>query len=89
MEVLIEGVKYVRIDQEVAVNDYITVLEWISCHDRSYVADVLKVKAVDLPFVVVNRLNRHHDKEDVIKLDLRELLIKQLSTDFVISYLKK
>lgn len=71
------------------VDQFITVLEWINHRDYSYVSDVLKVKAVDYPFVVVHRLNRFHEHYDVIKLDLRRVKFKKLSLDYVGAYLNK
>lgn len=71
------------------IDQFITVLKWLSHTDYSYVSDILKVKAVDYPFVVVNRLNKFNDKHDVIKLDLRRIEFKKLSLDYVHAYLNQ
>lgn len=71
------------------IDQLITVLKWLSHLDYSYVSDVLKVKAVDYPFVVVHRLNKFNDKYDVIKLDLRRIEFKKLSLDYVDAYLNQ
>ena len=81
-------------DGAIKAGMYITILEWhkfkvtdfntgkeVERQDQSYVGDTLKIKAVDLPFLIVERVDRPAPYS--INLDLRKLEIKELSDEFV------
>lgn len=56
--------------EEIELNSIVTILKWKSHQDRSWVGDILKVKAIDLPFVVLefqqgwNKGNTHSFHEN-------------------------
>ena len=71
---------------EMKVGDYITVLNWITLQDRSYVGDTLKIIAVDWPFMRVEKdimMNGTRKKLFEVILDLREVEIKKLSSEMI------
>lgn len=56
----------------------------ITYTDRSYVGDVLRVEAIDLPFIVVTTSSHSILLRGVpIKLDTREVLLKELADAYV------
>jgi len=50
--------------------------------DRSWCGDVLKVEAVDLPYVVVSHPNQSYYDSNT-KLDTREVKLMELSAEYV------
>lgn len=81
---------------EIAKGHFVTVLKWLprefpavrmlgfdgGTHvDRSWVGDVLEVMAVDLPFIVVE--HRSASGYNPIQLNMDELVLKELSPEFV------
>lgn len=88
---------------EIAVNQYLTVFEWepviqepdgifttntITYRDNSYKGDILKVTAVDLPFVVVERIYGFSFGSP-LTLDTRRVKLMELSPEFIAAKTKK
>ena len=85
---------------EIAVGQFITVLEWLSREipadpfgglfggspivtqhkDHSWCGDILKVEAVDLPYIVVRET---YEKAKPFNIDTRELKLMELSKEYV------
>jgi len=71
---------------DISVGKYITIMEWKSHEDYSYMGDVLLVKAVSLPFVVVDYLIRGgYVVLSGIRLDVRRVDFMALSPDYVMA----
>lgn len=73
------------------VGDFVTVDKWISRQDRGYVGDVLEIKAINDPFIVVER---YHITANVFyapfyrfTLNTKEVALRGLTQDFVEAYL--
>lgn len=72
--------KILTID-ELKVDQYITIHSWNN-GDHSWVGEVLKVKAVQLPFIAVIEHQNHNDG-GFISLDTRLLTLMELSPEYV------
>lgn len=59
-------------------------------HDCSYNGNVLRVKAISLPFIVVERLTGRHGcpyLATTLTLDIREVVLSRLTDEFVAAVL--
>jgi hypothetical protein len=83
---------------ELAVGQFVTVLEWEPIvhepdgmftttktvyRDNSYKGDVLKVAAIDLPFLIVDRQSKYEFERNAIKLDTRRVSLMELSPEYI------
>ena len=71
---------------KIKVGDIVTVYEWepypSGVRDRSYVGEALKIRAIDSPFIVMERLEDRIFNSPMT-LDLRMVHLKKLSKTFV------
>ena len=77
------------IEQIIEVGDFITVVEWTSHKDNSYRGDCLEVLAVDENLL---RVQRHVGNGilrdwDHITLNLDQVVVRELSDDFVAEFM--
>ena len=73
---------------DISVGQYLTVREWLSFKDNSYLGDVLVVKAVNLPFVALGRLENGGRGQlsacvSIITLDIRQVDLIRLNPEYV------
>jgi len=68
--------KVIEVD-DLEVGMFVTVLEWHD-DDQSYVGEVLKVMAIDAPFVAANRAG----ETECVDLDTRKLRLAQVSDEY-------
>ena len=71
--------------EQIKVGDYVTVVKWVGVTDRSYVGNVLKVKAVDAPFYAVKDIR--YERQSLISLHGDHVVLKKLSDDYVKAFL--
>jgi hypothetical protein len=67
---------------ELKIGQKVTVLSWVFPDgDNSYKGDVLEIKAIDLPFIVVENMSDGWGQ--TLKFDTRQVNFKELSGDYV------
>lgn len=66
---------------EIKVGDKVTLLRWLSHKDRSWVGDLMTVKAKDYPFVVVSGDCFHGNKSHTFHI--QDVVFGKPSEDFV------
>jgi hypothetical protein len=57
--------------------------------DGSYKGDILEVKAIEIPYVVFYRHDRHAHNQHPITLDMREWKVMKIGQDFINASLGK
>jgi len=68
---------------DLKVGNVVTVLNWLSHKDNSYKGDLLKIIAINIPFISVKEILHHDSWKQGLVLDTRCVELSLLSDDFV------
>ncbi len=69
--------------EDLKKNNVITVLKWTTSNDQSYIGDILNVRCVDLPFVIVSRGRNNSFGGRTLTLDTRKVVLGKPSVEHV------
>ena len=67
----------------IQVGQWFTVADWVGQTDRSWVGDVLKVQAIDWPFIVAQEFKYGTKILAPFKLDLPRVEVRPISDEYV------